>query len=82
MAAVGPLWPHGPGSRRRAAHGAQDNGEEFELLAQGIRYEAIATQLRVSHRTVQRRITALMQRAGATTRTQLVWQAARRDWLS
>lgn len=61
---------------------ADDERYLLSLVVAGVADKAIATQLRVSHRTVQRRITALMQRAGATTRTQLVWQAARRDWLS
>jgi DNA-binding NarL/FixJ family response regulator len=61
---------------------ADDERYLLSLFVAGVADKAIATQLRVSHRTVQRRITALMQRAGAKTRTQLVWQAARRDWLS
>ncbi|MFD7749748.1 helix-turn-helix domain-containing protein [Streptomyces sp. NPDC059698] len=61
---------------------ADDERYLLSLVVAGVADKAIATQLGVSHRTVQRRITALMQRAGATTRTQLVWQAARRDWLS
>ncbi|MDK0522399.1 LuxR family transcriptional regulator [Streptomyces sp. ML-6] len=60
---------------------ADDERYLLSLVVAGVADKAIATQLRVSHRTVQRRITALMQRAGAKTRTQLVWQAARRDWL-
>lgn len=47
----------------------------------GMTDEAIAGQLRVSKRTVQRRIQGLMSLAGVATRMQLGWHAARRDWL-
>lgn len=53
----------------------------LSLLVAGVPDKSIATQLNVSHRTVQRRITQLMERAGAQTRTQLAWHAARERWL-
>ncbi|MFD0332479.1 hypothetical protein ACFQZ0_01250 [Streptomyces erythrogriseus] len=43
--------------------------------------KAIATQTGLSRRTVQRYVQRMMQLAGATTRMQLAWQAARRGWL-
>jgi DNA-binding NarL/FixJ family response regulator len=43
--------------------------------------KAIATQMGLSRRTVQRHIQRLMTLAGAATRMQLAWQAARRDWV-
>ncbi len=53
----------------------------LSLLVAGVTDKAIASQMGLSRRTVQRRIHALMQRAGAGTRMQLAWQAARRGWL-
>jgi sugar-specific transcriptional regulator TrmB len=51
------------------------------LLATGLTDEAIARQLDVSQRTVQRYIRGLMDRLGADTRFQAGLQAARRGWL-
>ncbi|MEE1810121.1 MULTISPECIES: helix-turn-helix domain-containing protein [Streptomyces] len=70
------------GSPRPGANVADDERYLLSLVVAGVADKAIASQLRVSQRTVQRRIQVLMQRAGAATRTQLVWQAARRGWLS
>lgn len=53
----------------------------LSLLVAGVPDKSIATQLKVSHRTVQRRITHLMEQAGAQTRMQLAWHAARENWL-
>ncbi|WP_157250239.1 helix-turn-helix domain-containing protein [Nonomuraea typhae] len=53
----------------------------LSLLLAGVPDKSIATQLKVSQRTVQRRITDLMERAGAQTRMQLAWHAARENWL-
>jgi DNA-binding CsgD family transcriptional regulator len=50
------------------------------LLALGLSDEAIARQLAIGHRTVQRRIQALMVRLGATSRFQAGILAARRGW--
>ncbi|MET7694384.1 helix-turn-helix domain-containing protein [Streptomyces sp. NPDC005483] len=57
------------------------DGKLLSLLVVGVADKAIATQLGLSRRTVQRRIQSLMERAGAGTRMQLAWQAARRGWL-
>lgn len=51
------------------------------LMAAGLTDEAIARRLRLSRRTVVRRITALLDRLGATTRFQAGVQAANRGWL-
>jgi sugar-specific transcriptional regulator TrmB/DNA-binding CsgD family transcriptional regulator len=53
----------------------------LSLLVAGVADKAIASQMQLSRRTVQRRIQAMMERAGAATRMQLAWQAARRGWL-
>ncbi|MER6847469.1 helix-turn-helix transcriptional regulator [Streptomyces flaveolus] len=50
------------------------------LLRVGLTDAAIARQVGVGHRTVQRRLGALMRRTGATTRFQLGWHTARSDW--
>ncbi|MEV1067693.1 helix-turn-helix domain-containing protein [Streptomyces sp. NPDC050263] len=55
--------------------------ELLSLLVAGVADKAIASHLSLSRRTVQRRIQSLMERAGAGTRMQLAWQAARRGWL-
>ncbi|MFD8573123.1 helix-turn-helix transcriptional regulator [Streptomyces sp. NPDC059639] len=51
------------------------------LLHVGLTDAAIARQLGLGHRTVQRRLQALMTRADAATRFQLGWHAARAGWL-
>lgn len=53
----------------------------LSLLVAGVADKAIASQMGLSRRTVQRRIQGMMEHAGATTRMQLAWQAARRGWL-
>ncbi|WSW79866.1 TrmB family transcriptional regulator [Streptomyces sp. NBC_00996] len=50
------------------------------LLVAGVADKAIASQMGLSRRTVQRRIQSMTEHAGATTRMQLAWQAARRGW--
>jgi sugar-specific transcriptional regulator TrmB/DNA-binding CsgD family transcriptional regulator len=57
------------------------DGKLLSLLVAGVADKAIASQLGLSRRTVQRRIQSMMERAGAGTRMQLAWQAARRGWL-
>jgi DNA-binding NarL/FixJ family response regulator len=51
------------------------------LMAAGVTDDAIARRLRLSRRTVSRRIATLLDRLGATTRFQAGVQAAHRDWL-
>jgi DNA-binding NarL/FixJ family response regulator len=52
----------------------------LSLLLAGLNDKAIAYHLGTSLRTVQRRVRQLMDRAGARTRTQLGWKAARLGW--
>ncbi|MBF8184844.1 TrmB family transcriptional regulator [Nonomuraea sp. K274] len=53
----------------------------LSLLVAGVPDKSIATQLGLSQRTVQRRVYHLMRLAGAQTRMQLAWHAARERWL-
>lgn len=53
----------------------------LSLLIAGLTDHAIAAQLGMSTRTVQRRIRVLLETAGVQTRLQLVWHAAQRGWL-
>ena len=53
----------------------------LSLLLAGLTDRAIAGHLKVSVRTVERRIRALMDAAHVRTRTQLAWEAARQNWL-
>ncbi|AQU70438.1 LuxR C-terminal-related transcriptional regulator [Streptomyces niveus] len=57
-----------------------DEGAVDNVVA-GVADKAIASQMGLSRRTVQRHIQHMMELAGATTRMQLAWQAARRGWL-
>ena len=50
------------------------------LLLAGMTDQAVAGQLGTSRRTVQRRIRQLMVKAGAATRIELGWYAARKGW--
>lgn len=76
--------------RRLTAPGADEDGEApvapidrqiVALLHVGLTDAAIARQLGMGHRTVQRRLHALMDEVGAATRFQLGWYAARAGWL-
>jgi DNA-binding CsgD family transcriptional regulator/DNA-binding transcriptional ArsR family regulator len=53
----------------------------LSLLLAGLSDEAIAMHRRMSVRTVQRKVHALMEVANVRTRMQLAWEAARRGWL-
>jgi DNA-binding NarL/FixJ family response regulator len=53
----------------------------LSLLVAGVADKSIATQLGISQRTVQRRLSHIMELAGAQTRMQLAWHAARERWL-
>jgi DNA-binding response OmpR family regulator len=53
--------------------------EVLNLLASGLRQEEIATRLVVSHRTVGAHIQNVLRKMGATSRTQAVALAYRRD---
>lgn len=54
----------------------------LSLLLLGSTDAAIAKQLGLGLRTVQRRVAHMMELAGVTTRLQLGWQAHRRGWLT
>lgn len=58
-----------------------DNLYLLSLLMAGVPDKTIATQLKISQRTVQRRVNQLMELAGVQTRMQLAWHAAREHWL-
>lgn len=53
----------------------------MSLLLSGPTDASIAHQLGVSLRTVQRRVTVLMDAAGVSTRLPLGWQPALMGWL-
>ncbi|MEU4367595.1 helix-turn-helix domain-containing protein [Micromonospora chersina] len=58
-----------------------DDRRLLALLLAGYTDQAIASQLGVSMRTVQRRVQRLLTVAGVQSRIQLGWQAARRNWI-
>ncbi|MBQ1028468.1 helix-turn-helix domain-containing protein [Glycomyces sp. NPDC047369] len=53
----------------------------LSLLMTGLPDKAVASQLGISLRTVQRRLRQLMDATGSATRMQLGWFIARHDWL-
>ncbi|WP_062206549.1 LuxR family transcriptional regulator [Streptomyces sp. NBRC 109706] len=84
-------WEHGVPLRVDASgalRGTTDDGAGerlsasdrhlLSLLVAGVTDKAIASQLRLSQRTVQRRVQGLMVVTGAATRMQLAWLAARK----
>lgn len=71
-----------PGPGDPTAGLAETDARLLTLLAAGLTDRAIGGQLGLSMRTVQRRISALMDRAGVTSRFQLGLEAARRGWLA
>ncbi|MER6082406.1 helix-turn-helix domain-containing protein [Streptomyces sp. NPDC001833] len=81
------LWeqaqPYLPGKPAPDGHNEFVNNEErqiISLLAMGMSDEAIARQLGIGHRTVQRRVQALLGRLGAASRFQAGVLAAGRGW--
>ena len=56
-------------------------GYVLSLLAVGATDSAIAAQTGLSLRTIERRVKALLEQLGATTRFQAGVQAARRGWI-
>jgi DNA-binding NarL/FixJ family response regulator len=50
------------------------------LLLAGLTDQAVATQLDLSLRTLQRRLRHLMDLAGVQSRMQLGWYAGRHNW--
>lgn len=57
------------------------DAQVLSLLLAGLTDQAVANQLRISRRTVQRRISHLMDVARVETRMQLGWKAARLGWV-
>jgi len=64
----------------RLTESADPAGTLINLLASGMKDEAIARQLGVSARTLRRRIAQVQEELGATSRFQAGIQAARRGW--
>ncbi|MET9658242.1 helix-turn-helix domain-containing protein [Streptomyces sp. NPDC006510] len=79
-----PLYTTPTGVRVEAAADRQPTKGELEVLAlllAGISDRRAASQLGLSIRTVERRTRRLMDLAGADSRLQLGWHAARAGWL-
>ncbi|MCX5338820.1 helix-turn-helix domain-containing protein [Streptomyces atratus] len=79
-----PMYTTATGVREEPAADQQPTEEELEVLAlllAGISDRRAASQLGLSIRTVERRIRRLMDLAGAESRLQLGWHAARAGWL-
>jgi sugar-specific transcriptional regulator TrmB len=64
----------------RLSENADPNATLINLLASGMKDEAIARQLGVSGRTLRRRIAQVQEQLGATSRFQAGLQAGRRGW--
>ncbi|MEU8793670.1 helix-turn-helix domain-containing protein [Streptomyces sp. NPDC048643] len=71
----------GPGLSTDEASISPEDQHLVSLMIAGITDGSIAGQLGVSRRTVQRRLQVLMNLAGVSTRMQLGWHAARRNWI-
>jgi sugar-specific transcriptional regulator TrmB len=69
-----------PGDPGRSALSTEDR-YLLSLLLAGLTDQAIAGHFRVSVRTIERRVRALLDTAHVRTRTQLAWEAARQHWL-
>jgi hypothetical protein len=67
----------GPGSGPDALDVAM-----LSLMLSGLTDDAVGKQLGMSGRTVQRRLRALMDLTGATSRMQLGWEASERGWVT
>lgn len=75
------LWTLGVPVTTSGAQLSDRDRTIITLMAAGVTDDAIARRLRLSRRTVVRRITAMLDRLGATTRFQAGVQAANRGWL-
>lgn len=53
----------------------------LSLLLSGLTDDAIGAHMRISERTVHRRVRSLMESANVRTRMQLAWEAARHGWV-
>ncbi|MDX3850196.1 helix-turn-helix domain-containing protein [Streptomyces sp. AK02-01A] len=75
-----PFRPGGPADDEAGEFASEEERRIVSLLATGLPDEAIARQLGVGHRTVQRRVQALLVRLGASSRFQAGVLAASRGW--
>lgn len=75
-----PVTEDDAGDTGRSALSAVDR-HLLSLLLAGLTDQAIAGHYRVSVRTIERRVRAMMDAAHVRTRTQLAWEAARQNWL-
>lgn len=78
-----PLWPNRAGDdlvELRPGEIDELDARILALLLAGLTDQALAGQLDLSLRTVQRRIRTLMDKAGVDTRIQLGWYAGRTGW--
>ena len=78
-----PLWPNRAGDdvvELRPGEIDELDAQVLALLLAGMTDQALAGQLGLSLRTVQRRIRVLMDKAGVDTRIQLGWHAGREGW--
>jgi sugar-specific transcriptional regulator TrmB/DNA-binding CsgD family transcriptional regulator len=71
---------------RDAGHGIQSplrqsDRQLLSLLLAGLTDQAIAAHFKVSVRTIERKVRALMDAAHVRTRMQLAWEASRQQWL-
>ncbi|MDQ3991353.1 MAG: transcriptional regulator TrmB [Actinomycetota bacterium] len=71
-------WSLPPDGRSSVAASTMD-ADLMMLLRSGLKDQAIARQLGVSHRTILRRVSRVMETLGATTRFQAGWLAARAE---
>ncbi|MFZ4136203.1 helix-turn-helix domain-containing protein [Streptomyces koyangensis] len=60
---------------------SSDDQHLLSLLLAGYTDRAVASQLGLSMRTVQRRVHRLLALAGVQTRLQLGWRAAQLHWI-
>lgn len=76
-----PLEPSGDGLTERDGGGPTELDRRIlALLLAGLTDQAVATQLGLSLRTLQRRVRHLLDLAGVESRMQLGWYAARNGW--
>ncbi len=76
------LWrnatPFPSSDTEQATHGRRRSMPLLSLLTSGVNDKAIELELGMSHRTLARRISELMEEFGAATRCQLGWLVAQR----
>ncbi|MFD9634225.1 LuxR C-terminal-related transcriptional regulator [Streptomyces violascens] len=71
----------GDGAPSASAGAPAPDDALLAMLAAGLKDEAIARQLRISERSLRRRMSVLLGRLAATSRFQAGVQAVRRGWL-